>query len=539
MMTFTPPKFVLAFAGLASLSMTAAVTAFAQSAKTDPVGVTTVHLIAGNPTTPPSQYIGLGMAKPAVFQGKVTGSTIVSGTSQLTFAANSFADNAYDPVGGNTAYYAEVLNGSGAGVISHIIQTDPNVILLSDDISSAVTAGTTQVRIRKFWTVAEAFGANNTAGFLGASSPSNADVITISYSEGTTTNIFYNTSTSRFEKVSDNSNASDLPIPVDAGLFVLRRDSTAKSFKIAGDVKLGPTALWVNGGSSDTTTVLQNPYPLGNVMLKDSGLYTGNATTGVAAGSATTADLVTIQDPETGETNNFYFDTSTQRWRTGFTDASLIKIPENASIAVTRRAGRGAFNWFAQQPLMALDDTPLPLQLISAVSRKTHGTSGTWDVNLPLSGATGIEPRSGGSSNAHTVVFTFSGASDSNPITSANVSVQSGVATISGSPILNGNTITVNLTGVNNAQTVNLQVANVQAQNGQTFASATVPMGVLRGDVNYNGAVSATDITQVRLASSLQPVNFGNFRGDVNTSSTITASDVTQVRLSSGTSINP
>src|SRR5205823_4473616 len=31
-----------------------------------------------------------------------------------------------------------------------------------------------------------------------------------------------------------------------------------------------------------------------------------------------------------------------------------------------------------------------------AVSRKTHGAAGTFDVNLPLTGTPGIEPRSGG-----------------------------------------------------------------------------------------------------------------------------------------------
>ncbi|HEX8281412.1 MAG TPA: FG-GAP repeat protein, partial [Chthoniobacterales bacterium] len=47
---------------------------------------------------------------------------------------------------------------------------------------------------------------------------------------------------------------------------------------------------------------------------------------------------------------------------------------------------------------------------LSAVSRKTHGTAGTWDVNLPVSGVPlGIESRRGSGTNqdAHKIVVTF------------------------------------------------------------------------------------------------------------------------------------
>src|SRR5205814_10466130 len=47
--------------------------------------------------------------------------------------------------------------------------------------------------------------------------------------------------------------------------------------------------------------------------------------------------------------------------------------------------------------------------LTGAVSRKTHGGAGTFDVDLPITGTPGIECRTGGATNDYTMVATFSG----------------------------------------------------------------------------------------------------------------------------------
>jgi len=57
----------------------------------------------------------------------------------------------------------------------------------------------------------------------------------------------------------------------------------------------------------------------------------------------------------------------------------------------------------------------------SAVSRKTHGGAGTFDINLPLvpiGGAVGIEDRTGAVAGAHQEVITFA-----NPVTVSGVAV--------------------------------------------------------------------------------------------------------------------
>src|SRR5213076_2394850 len=73
-------------------------------------------------------------------------------------------------------------------------------------------------------------------------------------------------------------------------------------------------------------------------------------------------------------------------------------------------------------------DTANPLQLMSAVSRKTHGVTGDFNIDLPLTGGPGVECRSSGGN--HTFVVTFS-----NPVVSGNASVTSGSGNVTGSPI--------------------------------------------------------------------------------------------------------
>ena len=62
-------------------------------------------------------------------------------------------------------------------------------------------------------------------------------------------------------------------------------------------------------------------------------------------------------------------------------------------------------------------------------------------------------------------------------------------------------------------------------------------MGVLIGDTNASGGVTASDIAQTK-ASSGQPVSAANFRQDVNVSGgSINASDIGQVKALSGTQL--
>ena len=171
----------------------------------------------------------------------------------------------------------------------------------------------------------------------------------------------------------------------------------------------------------------------------------------------------------------------------------------------------------------------IPLEVLSVVSRKTHGSAGTFDINLPLTQLPGIECRTGGPGGNHQVVVTFA-----SPITVNGISVVSrdgqagGVATVSGS------VATVDLTAVANAQT--LQVTLLEASNGSTTADIVIPLGVLAGDTNGSGSVTASDIGQTKSQSG-QAASGANFRTDVNASGVVTASDIALVKSNSGASL--
>jgi hypothetical protein len=166
----------------------------------------------------------------------------------------------------------------------------------------------------------------------------------------------------------------------------------------------------------------------------------------------------------------------------------------------------------------------------SAVSRKVHGAAGTFDINLPLvpiGGAVGIEDRTGLVAGAHQEVITFA-----SPVTVSGVAVTSGTgsATFSG----NGTTvITVDLTGVTNAQRLGVTLMNVN-----NAGDVMIPMGVLSGDTNANGAVNAGDAAQTKGQSGV-PVGAGNFRTDVNSNGSINAGDVAIVKGKAGTALPP
>ncbi|MDQ6764480.1 MAG: dockerin type I domain-containing protein, partial [Verrucomicrobiota bacterium] len=172
----------------------------------------------------------------------------------------------------------------------------------------------------------------------------------------------------------------------------------------------------------------------------------------------------------------------------------------------------------------------------SAVSRKTHGNAGSLEVSLPLSGTSGVESRSGGATGDYTIILTFlanvsvSGTPQA-AVTSGAGDIGSGGASNGGLVTTSGNVVTIPLTNVANAQTINVTLNNV---NGAT--NPTIPMSVLIGDVNGDGFVNSGDALQTRNRSG-QTTDASNFRSDVNADGVVNSGDSTIVRAHSGTTL--
>ncbi len=168
----------------------------------------------------------------------------------------------------------------------------------------------------------------------------------------------------------------------------------------------------------------------------------------------------------------------------------------------------------------------------SAVSRKTHGSAGVFDLNLPLvpiNGAIGIEPRSA-AAGVHQIVVTFG-----SPVSLSGASVTAGTGSATAS--VAGSIVTINLTGVSDLQRLAVTLSNVS--DGTNTGNVIIPLGLLSGDVNGGGSVNTTDVGQTKSNASTGSVTGGNFRSDVNASGTINATDVGIVKSKAGRVLPP
>jgi hypothetical protein len=177
---------------------------------------------------------------------------------------------------------------------------------------------------------------------------------------------------------------------------------------------------------------------------------------------------------------------------------------------------------------------PPPVQLVRAISRKVHGSSGPFDIDLALSGTPTVECRSGGANGDYTVIFTFA----NNLFSLGSAAVTSGAGFVSSSHVgTEARQYVVNLSNIANAQRVTVTLFNVTDSLGYNSSSIPITFGILLGDTSGNGSVTATDIGQVKSQSG-QPVTASNFRADVTASGgSINASDIGLVKSASGTQL--
>lgn len=142
--------------------------------------------------------------------------------------------------------------------------------------------------------------------------------------------------------------------------------------------------------------------------------------------------------------------------------------------------------------LVAGTQTGEPVAVVSAVSRKTHGSAGTYDI--PLDGNR-IESRA--SNGKLTLVINFNQA-----VASADIEVTGTASVVSQE--LEGSQLTVCLAGVATQQTLNLAVRNVASPSSPTPVEFNFPVRVLHGDFTENGAVEPNDILVIRKIALLK-----------------------------------
>ncbi|MBA3963213.1 MAG: hypothetical protein H0X40_15115 [Chthoniobacterales bacterium] len=171
------------------------------------------------------------------------------------------------------------------------------------------------------------------------------------------------------------------------------------------------------------------------------------------------------------------------------------------------------------------------LQLTGAVSRKTQGAAGDFDLPLVLDPAANstVEPRLGGPT---TIVFTFSdnivaadGMISSNEFTIVNATFSS--ASIS------GNELTLNLSNAIDQSVVSVTLNGINDTNNNPLTGDNdVAIRALVGDANQDQIVDGNDFTAVK-AHAGQPLDqmSGNFLFDLNVNGVIARPDGHVVRV--------
>ena len=245
----------------------------------------------------------------------------------------------------------------------------------------------------------------------------------------------------------------------------------------------------------------------------------------------------------------FVFNSTTNRWELAginlgvdgpFSTSNSGTNPFDAAMFDTTGlfVDRGDGTWVAAPNPSAFYSTEIAghrrfiesivMQLTNVVSRKIHGNAGTFDVILPSSGSPGIECRSGGATNGYTIVFTFT-----NNVSVRNATVTAGTGSVTNFVVV-GNVVTVNLTGIANAQTITVTLSSVS--DGTNTSDVETAMSVLIGDTNADGFVDAVDTSQTKSQSG-NAVSGSNCREDVNVDGFIDAVDVSLVKSKSGSAL--
>ena len=215
--------------------------------------------------------------------------------------------------------------------------------------------------------------------------------------------------------------------------------------------------------------------------------------------------IVVICSAGAARADTYYYDALNRLVRVEYTSGQVIQYAYDA-------AGN-------RMSMVTSAIVALPPALLASVSRKVHGSVGTFDLPLNLTSTNPTtEPRSGGAGGNHTIVFTFD-----KPVTAGNASVTAGTGMV-GAPTFGGNEMRVPLTGVTNQQYVTVSVSDVVAADGGIGGTGSVRVGFLLGDVSQNRVVTVSDLAQVN-AQIAQVVTASNYLKDVNASGTLSVAD--------------
>jgi len=221
-----------------------------------------------------------------VFSGK--SGAVLSTSASLSALPATLANSDNEPL-----YYIELLSGANTGLLVEVLSKGSNTITVSSS-DAAQLVGNESFQIKKFTTIADVLGADNSAGLLGGDSVTTSDVVWAVTGGSWRQYFFYNDGFGgeidppQWQSPGSISNKGDARIDPDQGVLVVRKPGSSTTVTITGQVKATPSFVpFINGSQ-----IITNPYPV-DKTLGTLGLKTGNSATGLVEGdSISNSDVV-------------------------------------------------------------------------------------------------------------------------------------------------------------------------------------------------------------------------------------------------------
>jgi hypothetical protein len=262
----------------------------AQTAASKPVGVRTETLKLG------FNLIASNLLNAVDYAGSVSSLSADGLTVTLATAPGSSIDTAVNK------YVLFVVDGANSGANAQVSSVSgSNVVLAASDSLTGLVAAGGKIEIRKLPTISDYFGANNSAGLVGATTASSADIIWIpDVNTGLLTKYYYNT-TSNVWRVAGafTGNSGNVVIYPTDGLYVQRVSGPATiNLTFTGHVKSIGTKLPLSSGFN----VLSNVVPVTTTLLSS-----GISASITSGANGNIADVVWVPDATAaGFTKYFY-----------------------------------------------------------------------------------------------------------------------------------------------------------------------------------------------------------------------------------------
>ena len=345
------PQKTLSLLAIASLSAFSSLSAV----ETDPVGYVTLTVNGSSNGSVAYTPLSLSLEKPVQASGALTEAptSAVATNSSASYTPSEFAGT---DAAGNATHY---LQFTGSGVIVDITANTATSITVDTDLSGVADSGAGYV-VKEHMTLADAFGADNSAGFTSGGDSASSDLVYVMSSDGagSYTTYYYQTDSFGFlggtgwrlngDASTDASNATIMP---DQGVIIARAAAGDLSVVLSGSVNVIDHSLSIPAGFS----LVAYPFPV-DVTLNDSGIY--SATNGyVSGGDSASSDIVYVLQSD-GTFVNYYYQTDSfgflggTGWRLAG-DASTdvgdtFEIPAGSSVII-KHTGSGLL-WADAKP---------------------------------------------------------------------------------------------------------------------------------------------------------------------------------------------